>query len=110
MSFLPGLPGPHQLFDSGDSWGKKNLKVHGFIYPGELSHKAGEYLGLENPFSLDIPTLENQPQIDSAEVQAAADAERRRQRRSKGRGATMLTSAAGVTSSAPIGTATLLGG
>lgn len=49
------------------------------------------------------------PAVDTEGVQAAGDAERRRQRAAKGRASTMLTGGSGVTSEASVGTAKLLG-
>ena len=48
------------------------------------------------------------PRVDTEGVQAAGDAERRRQRAAAGRGATMLSG--GLTSQANVGTSALLGG
>ena len=50
------------------------------------------------------------PSIDTPGVQAAADAERRRQRTASGRASTMLTGGTAKTGSDMIGTSTLLGG
>jgi hypothetical protein len=49
------------------------------------------------------------PSVDTEGVNAAADAERRRQRAASGRAATMLTSGSGLGTSAPTGTKKLLG-
>lgn len=50
------------------------------------------------------------PTIDYEGVQAAGDAERRRQRAAAGQASTMLTGGLGDTSTATIGTTKLLGG
>lgn len=50
------------------------------------------------------------PSIATPAVQAAADAERLRQRQSRGRAATMLSGGTGDVSAANVGTTKLLGG
>jgi len=85
---------------------------------GAVTGLAGKLLGVEQPKMPEVaaptpPTAADTPSVATPNVQAAAQAQRRRERIASGRGATMLSggsSGAASGNSASIGTSKLLGG
>ena len=57
-----------------------------------------------------LPDLPPAPKRSDTEIQAAAEAERRRARAARGRASTLLTGGQGDPNSAPVSAKTLLGG
>lgn len=92
--------------------------VSSFVNP--ITKIAGKLLGVEQPDMPQVaaptpPTAADTPSVATPNVQAAAQAQRRRERTASGRAATMLSGSGGMSGgssggSANIGTSKLLGG